>query len=160
MKRLLRISILALGIVVFSPPVAKSAEQEVLQALEAVRAGIQDEVPYGELAELIEAAQVQVYLIKKGDTSDCFRIAVKRSHYWYRLGIKSWETLIHNQQERDVQAKRINSEYWDDDMKAISLKMVENYDKLIQHAEEALPSKWEHGNAALDRAHECLKPQK
>jgi hypothetical protein len=65
--------------------------------------------------------------------------------------------MIKNQGQRDIHAKQAKSEYSDDHMKTINLKMVENYDKLIKHAQEALPSKWEYGNAALDEARGCLE---
>jgi hypothetical protein len=155
MRQFLRLSILVLAIVVFFPSLAISAEKDVLQALESVKAAVEDGVSYEKVAELLELSGIQVNAIKKGDTSDCFRVAVRRCHYWYRLGVKTWETMINNQEQRDIHAKRAKSEYWDDHMKVISLRIVENYDKLIKHAQEALPSKWEYGNAALDEARAC-----
>jgi hypothetical protein len=157
MRKLCIISVSILVMLVLFSSVASSAEDDVLEALERLKAGIENEASYTEVAELMEEAGVQVGAIKKGDTTDCFRIAAKRSYYWYRLGTKSWETLIKNQEQRDIHAKRSRSEYWDDSTKTISLKMVENYDKLIKHAEEALPSKWEYGHAALNQAHKCLE---
>lgn len=157
MRRFCIISISVLVIVVLFSSLASSAEDNVLETLERLKAGIENEASYTEVAELLEEARIQVNGIKKGDTTDCFRSAAKRSYYWYRLGTKSWETLIKNQEQRDIHAKRSRSEYWDDNMKTISLKMVENYDKLIKHAEEALPSKWEYGHTALDQAHKCLE---
>ncbi len=155
MRQLLKRSILVLAIVVFFPSLAISAEEEVLQALESVKAAIEDGASYKKVAELLELSGIQVHAIKKGDTSDCFRVAVRRCHYWYRLGVKSWETMIHNQEQRDIHAKRAKSEYWDDQMKVISVRIVENYDKLIKHAQESLPSKWKYGNAALAEARAC-----
>jgi hypothetical protein len=35
--------------------------------------------------------------------------------------------------------------------------MVANYELLIRHAYEALPSKWNYGNTALQIAHECIE---
>ena len=157
MRELCLINILVFGIVALLPSLSTSAEEDVLQVLENVRVGIEDEVSYEKVAGFLAEARNRVDPIKKGDTSDCFRVAVKRCYYWYRLASKSWEAMIKNQEQRDIHAKQTKSEYLDDHMKTISLKMVENYDKLIKHAQEALPSKWEYGNAALDEAHECLE---
>ncbi len=157
MRELCRISILVFAIAALFPSLSTSAEGDVLQALENVKVGIEDDVSYEKVAGFLAEARNQVDPIKKGDTSDCFRVAVKRCYYWYRLAAKSWEALIENQEQRDIHAKRAKSEYSDDHMKPINLKMVENYEKLIKHAQEALPSKWEYGNAALDEARECLE---
>jgi hypothetical protein len=157
MRELCRISILIFGIVALFPSPATSAEEDVLQALENVKVGVEDGVSYEKVAGFLAEARNQVDPIKKGDTSDCFRVAVKRCYYWYRLASKSWEALIKNEEQRDLNAKQGKSEYSDDHMKTINLKMVENYNKLIKHAQEALPSKWEYGNAALDEARECLE---
>jgi hypothetical protein len=157
MRELCRISILVLGIVALFPSLSTSAEEDVLQALENVKAGVEDDVSYEKVAGFLAEARDQVDPIKKGDTSDCFRVAVKRCYHWYRLATKSWEAMIKNQEQRDIHAKQAKSEYSDDHMKTINLKMVENYDKLIKHAQEALPSKWEYGNAALDEARGCLE---
>jgi hypothetical protein len=156
MRELCRISILIFGIVALFPSPATSAEEDVLQALENVKVGVEDGVSYEKVAGFLAEARNQVDPIKKGDTSDCFRVAVKRCYYWYRLASKSWEAMIKNREQRDIHAKQTKSEYLDDHMKTISLRMVENYDKLIKHAQEALPSKWEYGNAALNEARECL----
>jgi len=156
MRELCRISILIFGIVALFPSPATSAEEDVLQALENVKVGVEDGVSYEKVAGFLAEARNRVDPIKKGDTSDCFRVAVKRCYYWYRLASKSWEAMIKNQEQRDIHAKQTKSEYLDDHMKTISLRMVENYDKLIKHAQEALPSKWEYGNAALNEARECL----
>jgi hypothetical protein len=160
MKQLCRIGILVVAIVVLFSSLATSAEEDVLRALERVKASIEDEVPYKKVAELLDEAKIQVDTIRIGETTNCFRVAVKRCYYWYHLGIKSWQTLIKNQEQRDIHAKRAKSEYWDDNTKTVSLKMVENYDKLITHAQETLPSKWEYGNAALDEARDCLEKQR
>jgi hypothetical protein len=155
MKQLYRIGVSVVGIVLLSSSLAGGAEKDVLQALERVKAAVEGEVSYEKADELVDVAGIQVNAIKKGDTSDCFRVAVRRCHYWYRLGVKTWETIIKNEEQRDIHAKRAKSEYWDDHMKVISLRIVENYDKLIRHAQEGLPSKWEYGNAALDEARAC-----
>lgn len=155
MTKLCRINVLVFGIVALFPSLSTSAEEDVLQALENVKVGIEDGVSYEKVAGFLAEARNQVDPIKKGDTSDCFRVAVKRCYYWYRLATKSWEALIKNQEQREIHAKQAKSEYSDVHMKTIDLKMVENYDKLIKHAQEALPSKWEYGNAALDEAREC-----
>ena len=160
MKQLCRIGIIVVGIVVLFSSVATSAEEDVLQALERVKASIEDKVPYKKVAKLIDEAKIQVDTIRIGDTTNCFRVAIKRCYYWYHLGIKSWQAMIKNQELRDMHAKRAKSEYWDDQTKAISLNMVKNYDKLIASAQETLPSKWEYGNAALDEARECLEKQR
>ena len=157
MKQLFSVGIFFFGVTFLFSTLAGAAEEDVLQALESVRSAVEDEVPYEKVAELLDGAKIQVNAIKKGDTTDCFRAAVKRSYYWYRLGVKSWEMLMKNQEERDIHVKRAKSEYSDEHMKTISLKMAEGYDKLVTHAREALPSKWEYGNCALDEAQACQR---
>ena len=156
MRQLCRINILAVIIVALSFSVATSGDQDVLEALGKIRAAIEDGASQEELAPLLNEAKIQIDTLQRGDVrKDCFRAATKRSYYWYDLGIKSWGALMENEKQRDKYRRK--AEYGEHNMKEISLKMVENYDKLISHAQEALPSKWEYGNAALDRARECLE---
>lgn len=157
MREVCRVGTLAFAILAWSVSVSTAAEADVLSALGRVRQGIEEGGPHEEVAQRLEEARVQVDAIRIGDTTDCFRAAVKRCYYWYRLGTKSWETLIKNQEERAFHAKQAKSEYCAGHLKTICLNMVENYDKLISHAQEALPSKWEYGHAALDEARECQK---
>jgi hypothetical protein len=155
MKRFFLIGILTLTMVALSFPVAMGGEKETLAALEGIKKGIEEGVPREALAHLLGEAKIQIDMLQRGSIrKDCFRVATKRSYYWYDLGIKSWGALMENQEQRDRYKRQ--AEHGDHEMKEISLQMVENYDKLIKHAQEALPSKWEYGNAALDRARECL----
>jgi hypothetical protein len=39
-------------------------------------------------------------------------------------------------------------------------KMVANYEQLIRHAYQALPSKWNNGHIALQVARECVETAK
>jgi len=156
MERFFTIGILVLAIVALSFSVSISGDQDVLEALERIKAAVEDGASQKELAPLLNEAKIQIDTLQRGDVrKDCFRAATKRSYYWYDLGVKSWGALMENQKQRDKYIR--NAEYGEHDMKKISLKMVENYDKLIGHAQEALPSKWEYGNAALDRARQCLE---
>jgi hypothetical protein len=156
MKQLLGITTLALTIVVLSFSVAISADQDVLKALESIKVAIEEGTPQEEMAALLDKAKMQMDKLPRGDVrKDCFRAAAKRSLYWYRLGVKSQGALMENQKQRD--RYRIKAEYGEYDMKEISQKMAKNYDKLIKRAQEALPSKWAYGNAALDRARQCLE---
>jgi len=155
MERFFTIGILVLAIVTLSFSVAISGDQDVLEALEGIKAAVENGASQEELARLLDEAKVQIDTLHKGDVrKDCFRAATKTSHYWYDLGVKSWGALMENQKQRDKYRRK--AEYGEHNMKEISLKMVENYDKLISHAQAALPSKWAYGNAALDRARQCL----
>ncbi|MDY6836431.1 MAG: hypothetical protein SWH78_00525 [Thermodesulfobacteriota bacterium] len=156
MRQLCRMNILVVIIVALSFSVATSGDQDVLEALGRVKAAIEDGASQEELALLLGKAKIQIDRLQRGDVrKDCFRAATKRAYYWYDLGVKNCGALMENQEKRDRYRRK--AEYGDHDMKEISLKMVENYDKLIRHAQEALPSKWEHGHAALVRAQQCLE---
>jgi ribosome-binding protein aMBF1 (putative translation factor) len=155
MKQLCRVHILVLTMVALSCSVATSGDKDVLEALERIKAGIEEGTSRERLAQLLDEARTQIDTLQRGDVrKDCFRAATNRSYYWYNLGVKSWGALIENQKQRSRYARQ--AEYGDHQMKEISLKMVANYDTLIKRAQEALPSKWEYGNAEIDRARQCL----
>jgi hypothetical protein len=154
MKQLCRVAISVLAVMLLFPTSATCEEKDVLQALEGVKVGIEEGVSYGELGGLLAEANVQISTLRRGETSDCFRLAAHRSYYWYDLGRKSWETLIRNQQQRDKYARQ--AEYGEHHLKTIAMTIAGNYDKLVKHAQDALPTKWEYGSAALQRARECL----
>jgi len=155
MRPLCRIKALVVTIVALSFSVATGGDEDVLKALERIKAAVEAGASPEELAPLLDEAKIHIDQLQRGDVrKDCFRAATRRSHYWYGLGVKSWGALIENEKQRDRYRRK--AEYGEHDMKDISWKMVENYDKLIKQAQEALPSKWEYGNAALDRARQCL----
>jgi hypothetical protein len=154
MKQLCRVAIPVLSMMLLLPTWATSEENNVLRALEGVKAGIEKGVSCRELGGLLAEANVQISALTRGETSDCFRLAAHRSYYWYDLGEKSWETLIQNQQQRDKYARQ--AEYGEHHLKAIAATMAANYDRLVRQAQDALPTKWEYGNAALQRARDCL----
>ncbi|MDY6951591.1 MAG: hypothetical protein SWE60_08770 [Thermodesulfobacteriota bacterium] len=154
MRQLCRIKILVVTIVALSCSMATGGEEDVLEALERIKAAIEDGASREELAPLLDNAKMHIDRLQRGDVrKDCFRAATRRSHYWYDLGVKSWGALMENQKKRDRYRRK--AEYGEYDMREISQKMADNYDKLIRHAQDALPSNWAHGNAALDRAREC-----
>jgi len=155
MKQLCRVSILVLTVLALFFSTATSGDIDLLKALEEIKESIEHGVSYEKLVPLLDSVQPQIDALQRGSVrKDCFRDATKRSYYWYDLGVKSWGALMDNEKQRDRYARK--AEYGDDEMKEISLKMVENYEKLIKHAQEALPSKWEYGNAEIERARECL----
>ena len=157
MRQLFRSGVLTLGLLVFFPAWVISGEEAILKALEDVRAGVDAGVPYHKLVEVMETARVEVDTLEKGVGNACFRAAVRRCYDWYALGLRSWASLRDNEKERDKYARQ--AEYGEHHFKDISLKMAENYDKLVRHAQDALPSKWAHGNAELEKAHACLEPR-
>jgi hypothetical protein len=160
MKRFLAVTVVVLGVFSSLPGSAGAAEYEALEALEKVRQGIEEGVSYGRLGLLLDEAQSAVRTLQRGVTQECFRIAAITCYHWYDLGRKSWGALIENQQKRDFYARQLESVYYDDQMKAIFPIVIDNYDKLIRHAEESLPSNWENGHAALERARECPRDRR
>jgi hypothetical protein len=155
MKQPCRVAISVLAMMLLFPHWAISEEKDVLQALEGVKLGIEEGVSCRELAGLLAEADVQIRILRRGETSDCFRLAAHRSYYWYDLGRKSWETLMRNQQQRDKYARQ--AQHGEHHLKTIAVTIAGNYDKLVRHAQDALPTKWEYGNAALQRARDCLE---
>ena len=155
-KRFRTISIFVLGVIALFASLASGAEDDVLKALESVKAGIEDGVKYARLGELLDEAKAATNTLQRGVSNECFRVAALRCYYWYDLGRKSWGAMIENEKHRDEYERRLESEYHDDRMKEVSPTIIENYGQLIRRAEESLPVKWEYGHAALARAHECL----
>ncbi len=153
-NKLFKPSILVLGLLVCCCSTAIGGEQEALSALEKIRTGVEEGLSLKELGQLLEGAEAQVNALKIGESDDCVRAAAKRSYHWYRLGVKSSETLTKHQEERDTCKRQI--EYGDHSLREIRTKMLENYEKLIKQGQEALPSKWAYGNAELERARQCL----
>ncbi len=156
MGHLCRVAISVLAVMVLFPNWAASEESDTLQALERVRVGLVEGISYRELGVLLDEAQVQIKTLKKGEGSDCFRAAANESYYWYDVGRKTWETMTGNVKQRDKYFRQ--AEYGEHRMKTINMTMAENYDKLVKHTQNALPTKWEYGNAALERARSCLGP--
>ena len=154
-RKLCGISILVVVMVVFFSPVARGGEKEALAALEKVKTAVKEEASYEELATLLAEAKVEVDALKRGEIDNCFLDAVKSCYYWYHLGVNSLETLMKNQEQREKFAQQ--AEYGGPVLKITGAKMTESYDILVKRAQEALPSKWERGNAQLDKAGECLK---
>ena len=154
-RQLCGISILAVAIVVLFSSVATGREKEALAALEKIEAAVKEEASYEKLAGLLAEAKVEVDSLKRGEIDNCFLDAVKSCYYWYHLGVNSLETLMKNQEQREKFAK--HAEYGGPVLKITGAKMTENYDILVKRAQEALPSKWERGNAQLNKARECLR---
>ncbi|MBW1859255.1 MAG: hypothetical protein JRI70_04050 [Deltaproteobacteria bacterium] len=154
MGHLCRVAISVLAVMVLFPHWAASEENDALQALERVRVGLVEGISYRELGGLLDEAQVQINTLRKDEGSDCFRAAANQSYYWYDLGRKTWETMTENTEQRDKYFRQ--AEYGEHRMKTINMTMAENYDKLVKHTQDALPTKWEYGNAALESARSCL----
>jgi hypothetical protein len=149
------VAISVLAVMVLSPNWAASEETGTLQALERVRVGLAEGISYRELGELLDDVQVQISTLKKDKGNDCFRDAANESYYWYDLGRKTWETMTENTKQRDKYFRQ--AEYGEHRMRTINMTMAENYDKLVRHTQDALPTKWEYGNAALERARSCME---
>jgi hypothetical protein len=157
MKQIGRIGILVLATVLSSSN-ATCGEEEVLQALETVKVHVEAGVSPETLAGLIDEAKTQIDSLELDDIEDdCFREAVRRCYYWYNLARRSRETMIKNQEQRDKYDRE--AIFGEAHMRATYEKMVANYEQLIRHTYEALPSKWANGTAALQMAHECLKEE-
>lgn len=154
MGRLCRLAVSVLALMVLFPNQAACDENGALQTLDRIKVGLAEGISYRELGELLSEARVQMDTLKKGEGNDCFRAAAEDSYYWYDLGRKAWETMRKNTKQRDKYFRQ--AEYGEYQMRAIHMTMAENYDKLVKHAKDALPTKWEYGNAALERAHRCL----
>ena len=157
MGHLCRVAISVLAVMVLFPNLAASEDNDALQALERVRVGLVDGVSCRELGELLGEAQVQINKIGKGKGSECFRDAANQSYYWYDLGRKTWETMTENTKQRDKYFRQ--AEYGEHRMRTINMTMAENYDKLVKHTQDGLPTKWEYGNTALESARSCLGQQ-
>jgi hypothetical protein len=154
MGHLCRVAVSVLALMVLHPTWATCEENLALQALDRIKVGLGQGISYRELDELLNEARVQVGMLTEHKGNDCFRAAAKESYYWYDLGRKAWETMRKNTQQRDKYFRQ--AKYGEHQMSAIHMTMAENYDKLVKHARDALPTKWEHGNAALERARRCL----
>ena len=154
MGHLCRVAVSVLALTVLFPNWSAGEEKGALQALDRIKVGLQEGVSYRELGELLHEARVQMDTLKKGTGHECFRAAAEESYYWYDLGRKAWETMTQNTEQRDKYFRQ--AEYGEHQMRAIHMTMAANYDKLVKHARDALPTKWEHGNAALERARRCL----
>ena len=154
MGRLCRLAISVLALTVLFSSRAACEEDGALQALDRIKVGLGEGISYRELGELLGEARVQMDTLKNGEGDDCFRAAAEESYYWYDLGRKAWETIRKNTEQRDKYFRQ--AEYGEHQMRAIHMTMAENYDKLVKHAKDALPTKWEYGNAALERARRCM----
>jgi hypothetical protein len=156
MKQLFVIVIMGVSVLVCSFSTARGVDRDVIRALEEIGEHIEQGASYEELLPMLDAVRPQIDALERGTLrKDCFRTAVKGAYYWYDLGAKSWAALMEN--EREKERYEIQAEYGESEMKEISLTMVENYEKLIEHARKALPSKWDYAKAALDQARQCLK---
>jgi hypothetical protein len=157
MKQISGISILIFAMLLFFSSHARCGEEEVLEALETVKTHVEAGVSPETLAGLLDEARIQIDGLGADDKDDCFREAVRRCYYWYDLARKSRETMIENQQQRDkYDREAIFGEVY---MRTTYEKMVANYEQLIRHTYEALPSKWAYGNTALQMAYECLQEE-
>lgn len=141
--------------VVFLSSNAECGEEEVLQALDAVKTNVESGVSPDTLGRLLDEAKVQIDILEQEDLADdCFRQAVANCYYWYTLARRNRETVIANQVQRDKYDQK--AMFGDVRMRPTYEKIVANYEELIKHAYEALPSKWDYGNAGLQVARECL----
>jgi len=156
MKQIYRITVLVLAMAVSFSSIAKCEEEEVLQTLNAIKTHVETGVSPETLARLLDDAKAQIDILEQDDIGDdCFRKAVTNCYYWYNLARRSRETMVANQVQRDKYDRE--AIFGDVDMRPTYEKMVANYEQLIRHVHEALQSKWEYGNAALQVAHECLE---
>jgi hypothetical protein len=156
MKQIGGISILVLAIVLFFSN-ATCGEEEVLEALETVKTHVEAGVSPETLAGLLDNAKIHIDGLEPDERHHCFHEAVRKCYYWYNLARRSRETMIRNQEQRDkYDGEAIFGEVH---MRTTYEKMVANYEQLIRHTYEALPSKWAYGNAALQMAHECLREE-
>jgi hypothetical protein len=134
-------------------------EAQVLESLNAVKAHVENGVSPATLAGLLDEARIQIDILEQGDIRrDCFVEAVKHCYYWYDLARRSRETIIANQVQRDKYDQK--AIFGDPDMRQTYEKMVANYEQLIRHAYQALPSKWNNGHIALQVARECVETAK
>jgi hypothetical protein len=156
MKHVCGIAILAFATTLFFSSTATCEEEKVLQALDAIKIHVETGVSPETLAELLDEAKVQIDILEQDDMADdCFRESVTNCYYWYNLARRSRETMIENQIQRDKYDQK--AIFGDEKMRPTYEEMVANYELLIRHAYEALPSKWDYGNAALQIAHECAE---
>jgi hypothetical protein len=154
-KQVYRLTTLILAMVVFLSSNAECGEEEVLQALDAVKTNVESGVSPDTLGRLLDEAKVQIDILEQEDLADdCFRQAVANCYYWYTLARRNRETVIANQVQRDKYDQK--AMFGDVRMRPTYEKIVANYEELIKHAYEALPSKWDYGNAGLQVARECL----
>jgi hypothetical protein len=141
---------------VFLSSIAAGEEEKVLESLNAIKTHVETGVSPETLAGLLDEAKVQIDILEQNDIADdCFREAVTNCYYWYDLARRSRETMVANQVQRDKYDQK--AIFGDEGMRPMYEKMVANYEQLIRHAHEALPSKWNYGNAALQIAHECIE---
>jgi hypothetical protein len=155
MGRFCRTAVLVIAVVGLFPGWATSEESSTLQALERVRVGLAEGISYRELGGLLDDVRVEVSTLRKDNGNDCFRAAVNDSYYWYDVGRKTWGTMTKNTKQRDKYFRQ--AEYGEHRMRTVNMTMAENYDKPVKHTQDALPTKWEHGSAALERARRCLE---
>jgi hypothetical protein len=156
MKHVYRITVPVLAMAVFFSTNATCEEEKVLQTLNAIKTHVETGVSPETLAGLLDEAKVQIDILDQDNTAnDCFREAVTNCYYWYNLARRSRETMTRNQIQRDKYDQE--AIFGDEAMRPTYEKMVANYEKLIRHAYEAEPSKWNYGNAALQIAHECIE---
>lgn len=150
-------AILILGFLFFTGLPAGAGDEEALEALEALKTGVEEDVSQPKLARLLEAAQLDVYSLQRGTGDACFRAAARRCYDWYALGVRSRASLIENEKQRDKYA--LQAAYGERDLKDASRTIAENYATLVRHARDALPSKWAYAELELRRARECLAAQ-
>jgi hypothetical protein len=158
MKKVGTLILMVLGIVVFFSPMALCGEVEILQALEDVKAGIEEGLSQEELTQLLHAAWLKVDAMNKAVGNTCFRASVRRCYDWYAQWVSSRGSLIENVEQRDKYWRQ--AEYGEARLKDASLTIAENYDKLIRHAQGGLPSKRAQGDASLLKAQACLETEK
>jgi hypothetical protein len=157
MRQLFGTAVLVFGLLLLLGFPARAGEEDVLEALEAVKTGVKEKVSYTKLAELLDAAHLKVNTLQRGVANACFRAAARRCYDWYALGVRSWASLIGNEKQRDKYARQ--AAYGERDLKDASLKIAENYATLVRHTQDALPSKWAYAELELRKAHECLEAQ-
>jgi hypothetical protein len=157
MRLLCRMSPMVLGFLLGVVPVGTCGEEEVLTALDGVQAGIEEGVSQKRLAELLDDAKGQVDGLRKGVGNVCFRAAATRCYMWYAHGVSSWGSMIANQERQARYARQ--AEFGEDHLREANRTVADNYGRLVQHARDALPSKWTAGQAELEKAHQCLAGQ-
>lgn len=139
------LTLLILSLLSFS--FAFAGEEDVLMALERIRAGIDNGISYGQYCQLLLDARSQIDLLNKHENSSVsfqlFRRTVELSYGGYDVGKMIWSSTIGLQIEKERLA--------DEEQDSSARKQL---DQEIEIREQDIQKVWWAAGRALDLAYE------
>jgi len=110
---------------------AVAGEKEVLSALEKIKSGVEEGVPYEVYEKMLADVKAALDALKKeGYSNYCFINEVELSHTYYYLGMFNWMSM--NKTEEEVRKQEVR---------------------------DLRDAAWQRAKERLEMAYECLKPR-